>query len=238
MGVICTFKGNFEAAFCLMLAAAVCDFCDGFSARLLKAYSNVGKELDSLADTVSFGVAPAMIAFNKMLEIYNIEFANIFSFDSGKAAYYLFMLACTLMIAVFSGLRLAKFNIDTRQSENFIGLATPSCALIIGSLVYSIECYPQISLFFENNTWIIPVLSLALSLLLVSEIPMFSFKFKSFGWAQNKLKYIFLLCATAIAVTVTAMAGHFAFSIWIFATFLFYILLNTTIWLIGKRKQQ
>ena len=234
IAIIFSFSGNFKAALYFMIAAAIFDFFDGFAARLLKAYSPLGKELDSLADMVSFGVAPAMIAFNKMLEIYNIEFADIFSLESGKAVGYLVMLACTLMIAVFSGLRLAKFNIDTRQNENFIGLATPSCALIIGSLVYSIECYPQISLFIETYSWIIPVLSLALSLLLVSEIPMFSFKFKSFGWAQNKLKYIFLLCATAIAVTVTAMAGHFAFSIWIFATFLFYILLNIAIWIKNK----
>lgn len=236
LAIIFSFYGGFKAALCCMIAAAIFDFFDGFAARMLKAYSPLGKELDSLADMVSFGVAPAMIAFNKMLYLYGIgDNTDLFSLKAEHALEYIFPLACTLMIAVFSGLRLAKFNIDTRQSENFIGLATPSCALIIGSLVYSLECYPQISFFFENNTWIIPALCLVLSLLLVSEIPMFSFKFKSFGWAQNKLKYSFLLCATAIAVIVTAMAGHFAFSIWIFATFIFYILLNTAIWLMGGR---
>mgnify|MGYP002513918295 CR=1 FL=1 len=100
-----------------MLAAAVCDFCDGLAARLLGAYSNVGKELDSLADMITFGLLPSIMMYKTMEE-----------FHPGQWYSYI-----PLIIVVFSALRLAKFNIDERQSENFIGLATPACAMICGS---------------------------------------------------------------------------------------------------------
>ncbi len=120
MGVICTFGGDFRTAFIFMMAAALCDFCDGLTARLLKAHSELGKELDSLADMVSFGVLPSLMTYKLMTAV------------SGNS-----LLAFTpLLIGVFSALRLAKFNIDERQSDNFIGLATPACAMICGSFAY------------------------------------------------------------------------------------------------------
>ena len=114
LGVIFTFQGALDIAFYLMLAAAVCDFLDGFSARLLKAYSAIGKELDSLADLVTFGLLPSLMLHRRMIE------GGI----TGFTAYI------PLIICIFSALRLAKFNVDDRQSENFLGLATPSCALL------------------------------------------------------------------------------------------------------------
>ena len=214
LGVMSALKGNLDTAFYLMLIGALCDFCDGLSARLLKAYSDLGKELDSLADMVSFGVLPALMMNRLMADIHG---------DS---------LLCyiPLLIAVFSALRLAKFNIDTRQSENFIGLATPSCALLVGSLIYSAESFPQLDGILAANTYIIPVISVILSLLLVSEIPMFSFKFKSFRWSENKLKFIFLICAAAFAIIEATLMGSFPLSVWIFTVLVFYVLLNTSIW--------
>lgn len=236
VAVILSFYGEFKIALFCMIAAAIFDFCDGFAARLLKAYSPMGKELDSLADMVSFGLAPSCLAFNKMLCIWNIGFTDIFTLETKAAAGLLLPLVCTLLIAVFSALRLAKFNIDTRQSENFIGLATPSCALLIGSLIYSAESFPKLDGILAANTYIIPVMSVILSLLLVSEIPMFSFKFKSFRWSENKLKFIFLICAAVIAVITIIIMGNFSLSIWIFATLTLYIMLNTCIWIYNKLK--
>ncbi len=236
VAVILSFYGEFKSALFCMIAAAIFDFCDGFAARLLKAYSPMGKELDSLADMVSFGLAPSCLAFNKMLCIWNIGFTDIFTLETKAAAGLLLPLVCTLLIAVFSALRLAKFNIDTRQSENFIGLATPSCALLIGSFIYSAESFPELDRILAANTYIIPVMSVILSLLLVSEIPMFSFKFKSFRWADNKLKFIFLICAAVIAVITIIIMGNFSLSIWIFATLTLYIILNTCIWIYNKLK--
>ena len=163
MGVIFTFNGRLDVAFYLMLAGAACDFCDGLVARALKAYSELGKQLDSLADMVTFGVLPALMLHVLML------------ITCGE----IFLSYIPLHIAVFSALRLAKFNIDERQSENFIGLATPACAIICGSFA----CYlknetSSMMVQWAETPWFIPVASLILCGLLVSEIPMFSMKFK------------------------------------------------------------
>ena len=198
-------QGNFTTAFLCIIAGAVCDFCDGLAARALKAYSPMGKELDSLADMVTFGVAPAMIMYRFQAE------AN-------------FLVYLPLLIAVFSGLRLAKFNIDTRQSENFIGLATPSCALICGSLIYASEIYPALHDFLTAESYIVPMLSLVLCYLLVCEIPMFSFKFKSLKWEENKSRFIFLALSAILAIT-TAVMG-FNWSVLVLAIFTSYIIIN------------
>ena len=198
-------QGNFTTAFLCIIAGAVCDFCDGLTARALKAYSPMGKELDSLADMVTFGVAPAMIMYRFQAE------AN-------------FLVYLPLLIAVFSGLRLAKFNIDTRQSENFIGLATPSCALICGSLIYASEIYPALHDFLTAESYIVPMLSLVLCYLLVCEIPMFSFKFKSLKWEENKSRFIFLALSAILAIT-TAVMG-FNWSVLVLTIFTSYIFIN------------
>ncbi len=198
-------QGNFKTAFLCIIAGAVFDFCDGLAARVLKAYSPMGKELDSLADMVTFGVAPAMIMFR-------------FQAESN------FLVYLPLLIAVFSGLRLAKFNIDTRQSENFIGLATPSCALICGSLIYAGEIYPALYDFLTAKSYIIPMLSLVLCYLLVCEIPMFSFKFKSFKWKDNSIRFSFL-ALTAVLAIITLICG-LNWSILVFGIFVTYILMN------------
>ena len=161
IGVILCLGGNVRTAFLLMLAAAVFDFFDGLAARMLGAYSDIGKELDSLADMVSFGVLPSVMLHETMVLC-------------GTAGWISFL---PLVLAVFSALRLAKFNIDERQHDSFIGLATPAAAMICGSLAYYVSL---------SDNWLtalcavpatLPVLAFVLSLLLVSEIPMFSMKF-------------------------------------------------------------
>lgn len=198
-------QGNFKTAFVCIIAGAVFDFCDGLAARALKAYSPMGKELDSLADMVTFGVAPAMIMFRFQAE------AN-------------FLVYLPLLIAVFSGLRLAKFNIDTRQSENFIGLATPSCALICGSLIYASEIYPQLAAFLTAKSYIVPMISLVLCYLLVCEIPMFSFKFKSLKWADNSVRFTFLALVAILGIAIIVLGLNW--SLFVLAVFTAYILVN------------
>ena len=120
IGVICAFEGRLDAAFLLMIAAAVCDFCDGLSARMLNAYSPVGKELDSLSDLVSFGLLPAVMLREG-------------SIAAGLTGIWTYV---PLLLVVFSALRLAKFNIDDSQTETFRGLSTPASAMITGSFIY------------------------------------------------------------------------------------------------------
>ena len=211
---ILALNGNFKTAFLCIIAGAVCDFCDGLAARALKAYSPMGKELDSLADMVTFGVAPAMIMYRFQAE------AN-------------FLVYLPLLIAVFSGLRLAKFNIDTRQTENFIGLATPSCALICGSLVYASQVYPQMADFLTAYAYIVPMVSLVMCYLLVCEIPMFSFKFKTLKWADNKDRFSFLAMAAALAAVTLIMGLNW--SILVLGIFTAYILVNVATAIAGKK---
>ncbi len=165
IGVVFAFKGRIDIAFLLMLGASLADFLDGFAARALDAYSDLGKELDSLSDLVSFGVLPSVMLYN---------LSKVCMFGESWVCWI------PLVITVASGLRLAKFNVDTRQTSSFLGLPTPACALLAGSLCYYVAYDPSSFL----ATWcagpvFIPVLSLCLSALLVSEVPMFSLKFHS-----------------------------------------------------------
>ena len=210
LGVIYAFQGQLDIAFYLMLAGATCDFCDGFAARLLKAYSPMGKELDSLADLISFGFLPSIMLY-KCMDIYH------------PGAWYCYL---PLVIVIFSALRLAKFNIDERQSENFIGLATPACAMICGSFAviahYDIN---NIVGMFTESTWMIPAGSAILSLLLVSNLPMFSMKFKKDAPADLKWTRIAFLAVSVIAFAVTLILGqHFSHAV--LFIFLAYILMN------------
>jgi len=173
------FKGNYEGAFIAILLAAVFDFMDGFAARLLKAYSAMGKELDSLADMISFGLAPGAIVFS-------------FLTDTGTNEWLPFV---GFLIPVFSGLRLAKFNIDDRQTSSFLGLPVPANAIFWAGLVYSF------SPFLMNNIWFLFILIALFCFFLVSEIPMFSLKFKNVSWKENQNQYLFLIgCGVILAI--------------------------------------
>ena len=207
MGVIFAFQGELSTAFYLMLAAAVCDFLDGFAARMLHAYSDMGKELDSLADLVSFGLLPSIMLHRRLIE----------GGVTGIVAYI------PLIICVFSALRLAKFNVDTRQSENFLGLPTPACAMWCGSLVYSADHGVMSMANMLHDTMIIPIAVVILSLLLVSEIPMFSIKFKK-GSEYNRIRIYFLIFAASMAVATILMGINWSYIILL--TFTCYIMLN------------
>ena len=207
LGVIFTFQGALDIAFYLMLAAAVCDFFDGFAARLLKAYSPVGKELDSLADCISFGLLPAMMMHRRLVE----------GGVTGFVAYI------PLIISVFAALRLAKFNVDDRQSENFLGLATPACALWCGSLIYAADHGVVTFASMLHDTRLIPIASVVLALLMVSEIPMFSLKVKK-GSPYNRVRIYF--AAIVAAISVAAIALKINWSYIVFLSLTCYIIFN------------
>lgn len=213
LGVVaCTVFGRMDIAFYLIIAGAVFDFFDGLSARALHAYSPMGKELDSLADMISFGLLPSVMLFRTM------------DFYYGP---HVFQTWIPLLIAVFSGLRLAKFNVDERQTTSFIGLATPASAMICGSLAYFIYTCPDTAFAAAcTGIWAIPVLSIALCMLLVSEIPMFSMKFhKGEGLSRDMVLRI-ILAAAAAAAAITAAVLHWNWSVIVFITFTAYIIVN------------
>ena len=211
VGVICAFEGRLESAFYLMIAAAVFDFLDGFAARALGAHTDIGKELDSLSDMVSFGLLPAIMLHRLMVE-------------TGNASAWSYI---PLAIALFSALRLAKFNIDDSQKENFIGLATPACAMLCGALVHYICKTPDSFLApWAGTRLFIPVLSLILCALLVSRIPMFSLKFKA-GQKDSivyKLRIGFI--GFCVAVTIAIFLFGLQFSMIFIVAVTGYIIMN------------
>jgi len=185
---VAAFEAKYELAVSFIILSAVFDFLDGMLARALKAYSTIGKELDSLADDVSFGVAPALIVFSLLKEVYYP------SFLIGIQEYIPYL---AFLIAVFSALRLAIFNVDERQTSSFIGLPTPANALFWGSLTVGSHSFLVSESF--NAAYLI-LLVLLFSYLLVAEIPMFSLKFKNLSWKDNKISFIFLLVCIPLLV--------------------------------------
>ena len=174
------FQSDYQLALLFIVIGAVFDFFDGMVARLLHVSSPIGKELDSLADDITFGFAPSAI---------------VFSFLSSFHIHLLFVPFLAFLIAAFSALRLAKFNLDERQTLGFIGLPTPANALFWGSLIVSLNCQSWFEPYQIPEYWLYVVLVLipVSCYLLVSEIPMFALKFKTGGWKGNEVKYVFLL---------------------------------------------
>ena len=216
LGVIFTFQGALDIAFCLMLAAAACDFLDGLSARLLNAYSPVGKELDSLADNISFGLLPALMFHRRLVE-------------GGMTGFITYI---PLIISVFAAVRLAKFNVNDDQSENFLGLATPACALWCGSLIYAADHGVMTFAMMLHDTYFIPIASVVLAMLMVSRIPMFSLKFKK-GSAHNKVRYIFLGIVALCAVATFILGINWAYIVFLSLTA--YIVFNLLLALFSLR---
>ena len=198
LAVLFAIKGELTISVILIIAAAIFDFLDGMAARLLKAYSPMGKELDSLADIISFGLAPGMLMM-VMME-YALFGLNVRA--ESFASLSMWELACisaSLLIPVFSALRLAKFNIDTRQTDSFIGLPTPANALFIAALALITEYgkYENLDALILQPV-VLLVITITMSLLLVSEIPMFSLKFKNLSWKDNKVQFIFLTISAVL----------------------------------------
>jgi len=189
------FLGDFELALLLIIIGAVFDFFDGMSARLLGVSSPIGKELDSLADDITFGFAPSAIVFSYLC-----------TFDTHLP--WLPYLA--FVMAAFSALRLAKFNLDERQSLGFIGLPTPANALFWGSLVCGLV---EFEVDFEGLKWLILLGTFISCYLLIAEIPMFALKFKHWGFKGNEVKYIFVLSCVPLLLLLR-VSGFAAIIAW------------------------
>ncbi|MDD6977939.1 MAG: CDP-diacylglycerol--serine O-phosphatidyltransferase [Prevotella sp.] len=203
------FEGLFEMSFLFIVIGAVFDFFDGMSARLLHVSSPIGKELDSLADDITFGLAPASIVYNYLC---NASMPHWLLPVSSLLPYIAFV------IAAFSALRLAKFNLDERQTTSFIGLPTPANALFWASLIVgggeSLE-------HSGVGVYIVLALVLLTSWLLVSELPMFALKFKSWGWRGNEIKYIFVITC----IPMLAFLGYLGFAV----VMAWYVLLSVVV---------
>ena len=203
----------YETAFWLIIVAAVFDFFDGFVARLLKQQSPLGVQLDSLADDVTFGLAPAGVMF----DLYGTT-TSLYGLNAEVMHYVGYV---TLLIAAFSVLRLAKFNIDDSQTTEFCGLPTPANALMLLSL--AMLCQSGELVIYQEQ---IAIIAVASSLLLISPIRMFALKFKGFGFKENRLRYLFLLLSVAIIICIPTYS--------ILLIIVLYIVVSTLRWLFAK----
>ena len=208
---LCIFNEMYLVGFWFIFVGGWADYADGFIARWLGVDSPLGKELDSLADMVTFGVVPGAIVYmllsnHSILASFSYEKINILALPA-------------FIISVFSGLRLAKFNLDTRQSEDFLGLPTPaSTMLIVGlMLIYHFDSF-GLKVFVSHPYFLYPVV-LGLSYLLISEIPMFSMKFKGMQWKGNEQRIIFI----TLLILMFIFLKEVTFSIIIFL-YIFYCL--------------
>jgi len=180
VGIVFAFQQNLIVAAYAVLLAAIFDFFDGFASRVLKEFSGIGKDLDSLADMVSFGVLPSVILYELFLQAPQID----------KVSIYLNFIA--FLIPVFSALRLAKFNTDSRQAEIFIGLPTPANGMLIGSFPLIIEQDPKLTPYILNP-YGLTAFAIVMCALLVAEMPLMSLKFKNRDFNKNIYRYLLLL---------------------------------------------
>lgn len=209
------FLGDICMALLWIIVGAVFDFFDGMSARLLKVSSPIGKELDSLADDITFGFAPSAIIF---YELSIMEYPSELLMLKPYLPYFAFVMAA------YSALRLAKFNLDERQSLGFIGLPTPANALFWGALFVGAQN------FMESTAYMLPVVLLMICVscwLLIAEVPMFALKFKQWGWKGNEVKYIFLISCLPLLM----IFGITAFSVII----AWYVVLSVVVNLRNKK---
>jgi CDP-diacylglycerol--serine O-phosphatidyltransferase len=199
--MVSTSRGDLNLAGYFIIAAAILDFMDGMLARLLHSITEFGKQLDSLADVISFGVAPAMILYRLLLLSY-VGSSPASDFDvMNPLPGQNWVLYSAFLVAAFSALRLAKFNLDPDQVKNFRGLPTPANALFIVSLGLISETsqkFPLEGLVFNRAFLLITIL--VSCFLLISNIRMFSLKFSSFGWKENSMRYLFIVIAVLLLI--------------------------------------
>lgn len=223
LAIIFAFEWKLDWAAYMVFLAAFLDFFDGFLARILKVQSELGKQLDSLADMVSFGVVPGIIVFQLL------GLNEILDHDTYIVLHdIIYIKYIALLIPLFSAYRLAKFNIDTRQSNGFIGLPTPANAVFFSSIaliLFNVLIPPfdttiGESILFKNalcyeimpyltSKYLLVSLVVVFSLLLVLPLPIFALKFKNFGWTDNKIRYIFLALSIVLLILFQAIAIPF-----------------------------
>ncbi len=212
--IVATFENALLWAGFFIALGALFDFFDGQAARLLNVKSDMGKEMDSLADLISFGLAPGFIVYQLMLQSNNLPQWNLFNHNIAPFLAFL--------LPVFAAFRLAKFNIDIRQTSSFIGLPTPANALFFGSLPFILNATYSINYPFMQNSianyWILLCMVLLISVLMVAELPLFSLKFSNLSWRDNAFRFIFL--GIAIVLLIFLQIGAFPFII------LLYIILS------------
>ncbi len=216
IAIVAAFKGNLVTTAYLVGIAAFLDFFDGFAARLLKVGGEMGKQLDSLADMVTFGVVPGIVLFQLMSASPVLNGKPRVLLANDIDSYWLLL---SFLITIFSAIRLAKFNIDTRQTNSFIGVPTPANSILICSIPLINRFQSEISGFqiysITGNIYFLVGLTLLMSYLLIAELPLFALKFKNFGWKDNKIRFSFLIISILLLIVFQFIAIPFIIFLYI-----------------------
>jgi CDP-diacylglycerol---serine O-phosphatidyltransferase len=241
LAIVCAFNGNLIGSAYLVGLAAILDFFDGFAARMLKVSGEIGKQLDSLADMVTFGVVPGVIMFQLIkMSIFNFALSGDSAINTenkvGMLSVAPVLPYVAFIITIFSCIRLAKFNTDTRQSESFIGVPTPANSILICSIplilyyhydftfLGSMHSPDMMNNFSENDAFIVQllinpyfliVLTFLMSFLLIAELPLFALKFKNFKWRGNRIRYSFLITSLILLILFHFIAIPFIIFLYI-----------------------
>ena len=224
LALISIFTGQVQMVPFFIAVSLFADYSDGLLARLLKVSSPMGRELDSLADMVAFGVVPGAMLFYLINESKGIEVVNFQDMTTlvGLVGF---------VVTLFSCVRLAKFNLDTRQTEGFVGLNTPACTIfVLGLLLITLGDIYGLKSTILNEVFLYSV-SIILSYLLIAEIPMFSFKFKALEWKSNKIRISFILISV-LCLCIIEFGAALSFII------LCYIIISVVLWMGGMLKRE
>lgn len=209
--------GQVRSGIILILLAAVFDFLDGLTARLLKVQSELGKQLDTLADIISFGFAPSFLFFehNRLLLLSKTQEPELFSLDG----FNMVLVFIPFVFVLFAAIRLARFNIDSRQKKTFIGLPSPAAALLVSSAlwIYYTPHFENMSLFLENPVYL-NISLVFVSFLMVAPLKFFSLKFNGLSWKKNQIRYLFTGISAILLITLQTMALPVIISIYIVFT--------------------
>jgi len=196
MAIVCAIYFKFIPVIWLIVIAFVADALDGQVARWLNVSAPIGKQLDSLADMVSFGVLPGMILYSLLIKSFGIPTPNVLILEAAPA----------FILSVFAAYRLAKFNIDTRQTDVFLGLATPACTVLVAGIMLVYEKgNSEIKELIANKTFLYALI-IVLSFFMVSDIPLLNFRFPHYRWKGNQARWIFI-----IGLPILAIIGGYAF---------------------------
>lgn len=213
--VMCLVTGQWDQAIIFVFISGIADFFDGMIARALKVSGQLGKQLDSLADMVSFGLVPGLIAYILLSKSMGLQYAPITEVHWQAMPGFL--------VTVFSALRLGKFNIDERQLEGFIGLNTPTNTFFFCGILWLVEAHPEMMALVDYPTvWL--ALSIFMSLMMILPLPMFSFKTKSFGIKGNEYRWLLLIGVIIFAITLNKAALSVSVLYYIFLSALQYLL--------------
>jgi CDP-diacylglycerol--serine O-phosphatidyltransferase len=245
LAIVCAFKGDLVWSAYLVGIAAVLDFFDGFVARLLKVGGELGKQLDSFADMLTFGVVPGVVMYKMLVLSFELmgmrgqprcDIPNNCDYPFCSDHHYTIFALVAFLITIFSAVRLAKFNIDTRQTNSFVGLPTPANSILICSfplildlrnvnlLAYQRSFMPTswntygLSIISPNivlNPYFLIGLTILMSYLLVAELPLFALKFKNLGWPDNKIRYSFLIISVILLILFQFIAIPFIIFLYI-----------------------